>query len=107
MQAFMAGEFDIPLLAWGLDLSQGNGALHALHGALVPVVFAAALITAWRAWAALGMGMRSQAPAPAQTPEPSSLVADPKLFALLAAVFGAGPALAIALLVAVYLVGPR
>jgi hypothetical protein len=107
MQAFMAGEFDIPLLAWGLDLSQGNGALHALHGALVPVVFAVAIIIAWRAWTALGIGTRSQAPAPADTLEPSGLVADPKLFALLAAVFGAGPALAIGMLVAAYLVGAR
>jgi hypothetical protein len=106
-QAFMAGEFDIPFLAWGLDLSRGNGALHALHGALVPVVFAVALVIAWRAWTALGMGARSPAPAPADALEPSRLVADPKLFALLAAVFVAGPALAIAVLVGAYLVGGR
>jgi hypothetical protein len=106
-QAFMAGEFDIPFLAWGLDLSQGNGALHALHGALVPVVFAVALVIAWRAWTALGMAARSQAPAPVRALEPSGLAADPILLGLLAAVFVAGPALAIAVLVGAYLVGGR
>jgi hypothetical protein len=104
-QAFMAGEFDIPLLAWGLNLSGGNGALHAFHGALVPVVFAVALVIAWRAWTALGMGARTQAPTPAGVLQPSGLAADPKLFALLGAVFVAGPALAIAVLVGSYLVG--
>jgi hypothetical protein len=107
VQAFMAGEFDIPFLAWGIDLSRGNGALHAFHGALVPVVFAVALVIAWRAWTALGMGARTQAPAPAGVLPPSGLAADPKLFALLAAVFVAGPTLAIALLVGSYLVGGR
>jgi hypothetical protein len=106
-QAFMAGRFDIPLLAWGIDLSRGNGVLHAFHGALVPVVFAVALAIAWRAWTALGMGERTQAPAPAGVLQPSGPAADPKLFALLAAVFVAGPALAIAVLVGSYLVGGR
>jgi hypothetical protein len=60
-QAFLAGEFDIPFLAWGLDISGGNGALHAFHGALVPIVFVTALVIARQAWTALGMGARAQA----------------------------------------------
>jgi hypothetical protein len=106
-QAFLAGEFDVPFLAWGLDLSGGNGALHAFHGALVPIVFATALGIAWRAWTALGMGARTQAPARAGELARSGLAADPKLFALLAAVAFAGPALAIAVLVSSYLAGGR
>ena len=49
-QAFLAGEFDIPLLGWGIDIAGDNGALHALHGALVPIVFAVALGIVWQAW---------------------------------------------------------
>jgi hypothetical protein len=107
IQAFMAGEFDIPFLARGIDLSGGNGVLHAFHGALVPIVFGVALVIAWRAWTALGMGARTQAPVPAGVLQRSGPAADPKLFALLAAVFVAGPALAIAVLVGSYLVGGR
>jgi hypothetical protein len=61
IQAFLAGEFDLPLLGWGLNLSAGNGALHALHGALVPIVFVIALVVARQAWTALGIGARTQA----------------------------------------------
>jgi hypothetical protein len=60
-QAFLAGEFDIPFLAWGLDIGGGNGALHAFHGALVPIVFVTVLVIARQAWTALGMGARTQA----------------------------------------------
>jgi hypothetical protein len=52
-QAFLAGEFDIPFLAWRIDIGGGNGVLHAFHGALVPIVFVIALGIAWRAWTAL------------------------------------------------------
>jgi hypothetical protein len=52
-QAFLAGEFDIPLLGWGIDIAGDNDALHALHGALVPIVFAVALGIVWQAWTAL------------------------------------------------------
>jgi hypothetical protein len=107
MQAFMAGEFDVPFLGWGIDLSGGNGALHAFHGALVPVVFAIALAIAWRAWTALGMGERTQAVVPTGVLPSSGLATDPKLFALLAAVFVAGPVLAITVLVGSYLVAGR
>jgi hypothetical protein len=55
-QAFLAGEFNIPFVAWGLDLAAGNGVLHAFHGALVPVVFVIALVIAWRATTALEIG---------------------------------------------------
>jgi hypothetical protein len=55
-QAFLAGEFNIPFVAWGIDLAGSNGALHAFHGGLVPIVFVTALGTARQAWAALGMG---------------------------------------------------
>jgi hypothetical protein len=60
-QAFLAGEFDIPFLAWGIDIGGGNGVLHAFHGALVPIVFVTALVIARKAWTALGMGARTQA----------------------------------------------
>ena len=60
-QAFLAGEFDIPFLAWGIDIAGGNGVSHAFHGALVPIVFVTALVTARQAWTALGMGARTQA----------------------------------------------
>jgi hypothetical protein len=52
-QAFLAGEFDIPLLGWGINIAGDSGALHALHGALVPIVFAVALGIVWQAWTAL------------------------------------------------------
>jgi hypothetical protein len=57
-QAFLAGEFDIPFLAWRIDIGGGNAVLHALHGGLVPIVFVIALGVAWRAWTALEMGAR-------------------------------------------------
>jgi hypothetical protein len=106
-QAFLAGEFDIPLVAWGIDLGGGNGALHAFHGALVPVVFVTALVIARQAWTALGVGPRTRARAPAGELARSGLAADAKLFSSLAAVAFAGPALAIAVLVGSYLVGGR
>lgn len=106
-QAFLAGEFDIPFLAWGIDIAGGNGALHAFHGALVPIVFATALLIARQAWTALRMGARTHAPARAGELARSGLAADPKLFTSLAAVAFAGPALAIAVLVGSYLVGRR
>jgi hypothetical protein len=43
VQAFLAGG----------DMS---GAVHAFHGALVPIVFVIALAIAWRGYTALGMG---------------------------------------------------
>jgi hypothetical protein len=52
-QAFLAGEFDIPFIGAGVDIAGDNGALHALHGALVPIVFAVALGIVWQAWSAL------------------------------------------------------
>jgi hypothetical protein len=52
-QAFLAGEYDVPLLGWGIDIAGNSGALHALHGALVPIVFAVALGIVWEAWSAL------------------------------------------------------
>jgi hypothetical protein len=59
IQAFLAGEFDVPFLAWGIDIGGGNGVLHALHGALVPIVFVIALGIARRAWTALEIGARA------------------------------------------------
>jgi hypothetical protein len=53
VQAFLAGEYDIPIVGWRLDLAGTDGAWHALHGALVPIVFAVALRIVWQAWAAL------------------------------------------------------
>jgi hypothetical protein len=44
VQAFLAG---------GGNVGGDNGALHAFHGALVPVVFVLALLIAWRAYEAL------------------------------------------------------
>jgi uncharacterized cupredoxin-like copper-binding protein len=61
-QAFLAGEFDIPFLAWGLNIGGDSSALHAFHGALVPIVFVIAIGIAWRAWTALGMSERTPAP---------------------------------------------
>jgi hypothetical protein len=60
-QSFLAGEFDIPFLGWGLDIAGDSGALHAFHGALVPIVFVTVLVIARQAWTALGMGVRMQA----------------------------------------------
>jgi hypothetical protein len=47
VQAFLAG---------GGDVRGDNAALHAFHAALVPIVFVIALVIAWRAYTALGMG---------------------------------------------------
>jgi hypothetical protein len=47
VQAFLAG---------GGDVGGDNAALHAFHGALVPIVFLIALWIAWRAYNALGLG---------------------------------------------------
>ncbi|MGH3134458.1 MAG: DUF6220 domain-containing protein [Gaiellaceae bacterium] len=44
IQAFLAG---------GGDVGGDNGALHAFHAALVPIVFLIALAIAWRAWKSL------------------------------------------------------
>ena len=55
VQAFLAG---------GGDVGGDNGALHAFHGALVPIVFVIALVIAWRAYDALGLGRR-------RTPDPT------------------------------------
>jgi hypothetical protein len=68
-QAFLAGEFDVPLLAWGLDLAGDNGALHAFHGALVPLVFVTALVVARQALAALAIGGNAARPSAALGPD--------------------------------------
>ena len=47
IQAFLAG---------GGDVGGDNGALHGFHAALVPIVFLIALLIAWRAYNALGLG---------------------------------------------------
>jgi hypothetical protein len=47
IQAFLAG---------GGDVGGDNGALHAFHAALVPIVFLIALLIAWRAYTSLGLG---------------------------------------------------
>jgi hypothetical protein len=52
VQAFLAG---------GGNVGGDDGALHAFHGALVPIVFVIALMIAWRAYTALGMGPSRQA----------------------------------------------
>jgi hypothetical protein len=44
IQAFLAG---------GGNVGGDNGALHAFHAALVPIVFVLALMIAWRAWSRL------------------------------------------------------
>ena len=44
VQAFLAG---------GGSVGGDNGALHAFHGALVPIVFLLALVIAWRAYQSL------------------------------------------------------
>jgi len=44
VQAFLAG---------GGDVGGDNGAIHAFHGTLAPVVFVVALYVAWQAWVAL------------------------------------------------------
>jgi hypothetical protein len=43
-------------LAAGGDVGGDNGALHAFHAALVPIVLLIALLIAWRAYTALGLG---------------------------------------------------
>jgi hypothetical protein len=52
IQAFLAG---------GGNVGGDDGGLHAFHGALVPIVFVIALLIAWRAYTALGMGPSRQA----------------------------------------------
>jgi hypothetical protein len=47
LQAFLAG---------GGNVGGDNGALHAFHAALVPIVFVIALAIGWRAYTALGLG---------------------------------------------------
>jgi hypothetical protein len=47
VQAFLAG---------GGNVGGDNAALHAFHGALVPIVFLIAVAIAWRAYTALGLG---------------------------------------------------
>jgi hypothetical protein len=47
IQAFLAG---------GGDVGGDNAALHAFHGALVPIVFLIAIAVVWRAYTALGIG---------------------------------------------------
>jgi hypothetical protein len=47
VQAFLAG---------GGDVGGDNGALHAFHAALVPIVFLIAIWIGWRAYTALGLG---------------------------------------------------
>ena len=54
IQAFLAG---------GGDVGGDNGALHAFHAALVPIVWLIALVIAWRAYHALGLGSRRSAAA--------------------------------------------
>jgi len=44
IQAFLAG---------GGNVGGNDGALHAFHAALVPIVFVIALMIAWRAWSKL------------------------------------------------------
>lgn len=61
-QAFLAGEFDIPFIARGIDLAGNSGVLHAFHGALVPIVFVTALVTARQAWTVLRDGARRHGP---------------------------------------------
>jgi hypothetical protein len=57
IQAFLAG---------GGDVGGDNAALHAFHGALVPLVFLIALIVGWRAYAALGLRSAGPSPGPSQ-----------------------------------------
>jgi len=52
LQAFLAG---------GGDVGGDNGALHAFHAALVPIVFVLVLFIGWRAYTALGLGSKPQA----------------------------------------------
>jgi hypothetical protein len=61
IQAFLAG---------GGDVGGDNGALHAFHAALVPIVLLIALLIAWRAYTSLGMGPSRRLPASPSSPEP-------------------------------------
>ena len=54
VQAFLAAAGDIG--------SGDNAAVAAFHGALVPIVFVIALVIAWRAYTALGLGSRRDLP---------------------------------------------
>jgi hypothetical protein len=48
-------------LAFDGDVGGDNGAIHAFHGALAPIVFAIALWIIWRAYTGLGLGSRREA----------------------------------------------
>jgi hypothetical protein len=48
-------------LAFDGDVGGDNGAIHAFHGALAPIVFAIALWIVWRTYVALGLGSQREA----------------------------------------------
>jgi hypothetical protein len=50
-------------LAFDGDVGGDNGAIHAFHGALAPIVFAISLWIIWQAYTALGLGSRREAAA--------------------------------------------
>lgn len=50
-------------LAYDGDVGGDNGALHAFHAALVPIVLLIAVLIAWRAYTSLGMGPGRRIPA--------------------------------------------
>jgi hypothetical protein len=54
VQAFLAG---------GGDVTGDNGAIHAFHAGLVPIVFVLALVISWRAYTALGLRSSRATPA--------------------------------------------
>ncbi len=54
-------------LAAGGDVGGDNGAVHAFHGMLAPVVFVVALYVGWQAWLALKTTTPQQ-PAPTAQP---------------------------------------
>jgi hypothetical protein len=55
----LIGSVQAFLAAAGTIGSGDNAAVAAFHGALVPIVFVIALMIAWRAYTALGLGGRS------------------------------------------------
>ena len=57
IQAFLAG---------GGDVGGDNGALHAFHAALVPIVFLIAIAIAWRSWQLLQAGEHEPTMRPAE-----------------------------------------
>ena len=57
----LIGSVQAFLAAAGTIGSGDNAAVAAFHGALVPIVFVIALVIAWRAYTALGMGKRTVA----------------------------------------------